>query len=110
MKKHKSHVDRAKEVARKSTMLHQHGCVIVHRNKVISTGHNKQLPGSFSRSIHAEMDALSKLKDTSFVKCAMIVVRLSPCGQFGTKLSRPCRRCTNCLIASKKISTVYYSN
>jgi deoxycytidylate deaminase len=73
--------------ALKSTMNHKHGCIIMYRNKIISTGYNYfkgRLSNNYSDdyipnkySIHAEKDAILKIKDKSVLKnCKIYVIRL----------------------------------
>ena len=57
----KNFIEYAISVAKKSTMVQKHGCVIVYKNKIITFGFNHSvIPCKFS--IHAEQDAINKAK------------------------------------------------
>jgi len=103
------HVEFATYMATKSQMNHQHGCVIVHRGKIIATGYNKPLRPGYS--IHAEADAISKAKKilpaTEMKNCKLYVVRIGN-DQMPLKYSRPCNNCCK-IIAKSKIGKVFYS-
>ena len=76
--------------ASKSNMAHKHGCVIMYRNKVISTGYNyykisngniyknnDNIYESNKYSIHAEKDAIQKVKNKSIFKfCKIYIIRI----------------------------------
>ena len=103
------HVEFATLIAGKSPMNHQHGCVIVHKGKVIATGYNKHLKPGYS--IHAEADAIMKAKKmlpaTEMKNCKLYVVRIGN-DQMPLKYSRPCPSCCK-IIAKSKIGKVFYS-
>ena len=102
--------DRAVNEAKKSTMNHKHGCVIVKDGEVIATGHNHMMDfmsHSFL-SIHAECDALRKVKNKGkrfLEQCTLIVVRVGKCE---LKNSHPCEACTK-EIQKHGIGKVFYS-
>ena len=54
------------------------GCVIVLNNKIISEGWHKSYGG-----IHAEADAINKVKDKSILKNCSLYVNLEPCNHHG---------------------------
>ena len=54
------------------------GCVIVLNNKIISEGWHKSYGG-----IHAEADAINKVKDKSIIKNCSLYVNLEPCNHHG---------------------------
>jgi len=54
------------------------GCVIVLDNKIISEGWHKSYGG-----IHAEVDAINKIKDKSILKKCSLYVNLEPCNHHG---------------------------
>ncbi len=54
------------------------GCVIVLNNKIISEGWHKSYGG-----IHAEADAINKVKDKSTLKNCSLYVNLEPCNHHG---------------------------
>lgn len=103
----------AAKVAQKSTMTHQHGAVIVVDNVIISSGFNYVYEHMcHMNSIHAEVDALLKVKGvkkTQLTDAEMYVVRIGPktlCEQL--KYSKPCCSCQKA-IAKYGIRKVYYS-
>ena len=106
-------VHSAMNVARKSTMRHQHGCVIARRGKIIASGYNRHTPDGFS--IHAEIMALNNCKNWKLLNGAvMYVVRLKFQDKCvcGTKLSKPCAKCQPVLrkfIDMYGLRKVYYS-
>lgn len=107
--KHRYFLEKAAQLAVKSDLVnHRHGCIIVSsRGKIIAEGYNyiwKEM------SIHAEIDALSKVpKKYDLSTCSMYVVRI------GTdkmnkplKYSRPCEKCCEAIVKNG-IGKVYYS-
>ena len=106
-----SFVNDAIEAAKKSSMLQRHGCVIVHKNKIISTGVNtKVLVGPCNFSIHAEVDAIKKAKKvltkSEFKTCKLFVVRIGKDSMNNPlKYSKPCPSCMKSIldIGIKKI-------
>lgn len=87
---------------------HRHGCVIVRDNKVISTGFNHWK--SSDKTVHAEMDAISKLKKTEDLRnCELYVVRIgTDLMNCPLKYSRPCEACSACIV-KRGIRRIYYS-
>lgn len=109
------YIDIAKNAAKKSEMLHRHGCVIVYKDKLI-TGHNtnlnlrNEIEGS---SIHAEMNALKKAKKiltkSELKNAKLFVIRIgtdSMCNPL--KYSKPCPYCERS-IKEAGITKVFYS-
>jgi deoxycytidylate deaminase len=100
----------AAEVAKKSPMMHKHGCVIVYKKQIIATGYNT-MPTMFERSIHAEIHALNKVKNKQYLlkDSDLYIVRIGT-NSFDNvlKYSKPCDHCTRC-INQFKIRKVYYS-
>lgn len=100
----------AAEVAKKSSMMHKHGCIIVYRKQIVATGYNT-MPNMFEKSVHAEINALNKLKNKQYLlkECDLYVVRIGT-DSYGNvlKYSKPCEHCTRC-INHFKIRKVYYS-
>tara|TARA_B100001109_G_C18809565_1_gene449014 strand:- start:10 stop:630 length:621 start_codon:yes stop_codon:yes gene_type:complete len=114
--KHYYFLQIAKEEAKKSLLNHQHGCVIVYKNKIVATGHNKALMYNNNnfRSIHAEKDAIIKLtKNTKFQNksirnnCSLYVVRIRQ-NTHELKHSKPCKNCIKS-IKENHIGLIYYS-
>ena len=66
-KKDYSHITRAMDECKRSTMLMKHGCVVTNGTKVLASGHNHyrtRYNDGFikqSCSCHAEMDALRRV-------------------------------------------------
>jgi deoxycytidylate deaminase len=103
----------AAKVAHKSVMTHQHGAVIVLDNTIISTGYNYAYDHMcHTNSIHAEVDALIKVKGVrknSLTDAEMYVVRIGPNTMSNQlKYSKPCCSCQKA-IAKYGIRKVYYS-
>lgn len=105
--------NRAKMVARKSDMEHRHACIITRNNEIVAEGYNKKY-NMFEHiySIHAEVDAISKLPSRSkgyTADCVMYVYRIgSDVVGNPTKMSKPCKRCEDS-IRKAGIRKVYYS-
>lgn len=87
----------------------RHGAVVLEGRKVVSEGFN-HVRGAASlglTSVHAEMDALWKLKrQKSSVRMLLVVVRLNKLGELA--YSRPCEMCMRVLRRSG-VHTVVYS-
>lgn len=111
--KHDFYVQRAAFLAQKSDVVnHKHGCVIVsNRGKILAEGYNTYYR---SMSIHAEIDALSKIRRDKLGKQAlatasMYVVRIGTEKMgYPLKYSRPCDDCTRAILKAG-IGKVYYS-
>lgn len=100
----------AANVAKKSTMIQKHGCVIVHKKQILAMACN-EMPCSFADSIHAEINAINKIKHMRDIlkKCEMYVVRVGPDSMNNPlKYSKPCLNCTR-YIQSFGIPKIYYS-
>lgn len=111
--KHIDYMDIAAEVAKKSLMTQKHGCIIVYKNEIISSAYNFTPPTTImqDRSVHAEVNALKKVKQKSFLfkDCTMYIVRIGPNSLMNTlKYSKPCIKCTN-YINLCNIKKVFYS-
>jgi deoxycytidylate deaminase len=106
-------VESAISEAKKSNMIQKHGCVIVSKNKIIARGYNTCVESSYRISVHAEQDALNKLKgkfsNTTIKNCKLYIVRIGQTSMgYPLKYSKPCPRCANNIIKTG-IKTVYYS-
>lgn len=102
---------RAAHIAARSPVCHhRHGCVIVHDGEVVSEGFN-QYTTYFEHqyTMHAEIDALRKIKKTMLTECELYVVRIGTdlMGQ-PLKYSRPCPECTRAILKAG-IKKVYFS-
>lgn len=105
--------NRAVMQARKSDMDHRHACLIVKNNEIISEGYNKKsCVFEHIYSVHAEVDAISKMPSRSkgfTADCVMYVYRIgSDLTGNPTKLSKPCKNCEDA-IKKVGIRRVYYS-
>lgn len=114
--KHYYFLHQAIEEANKSLLIHKHGCIIVYKNKIVSTGYNKYSINNNKTytSIHAETDAISKLiKNNKFQNkgvrnnCSLYVVRIQN-GTNKLKMSKPCKNCIE-NIKKYNIGMIYYS-
>ena len=102
------------DVALKSNMLHKHGCVILHRNKILSTGYNyyKLSNGSIYKnvyndyqpnkySIHAEKNAIQKIKNKNILKeCKIYIIRIKKSDNhilYDLEQGIPCNMCNHLL-------------
>lgn len=80
-KKDYSHVARAMEECKNSTMLMKHGCVVADGSKMLACGHNHyrtRYNDKFMKqscSCHAEMDALRKVSKTATCQSKSFKVR-----------------------------------
>ena len=105
-------IENAVNVAKKSSMLHKHGCVVVYKNKIISVGHNHCIVAC-SFSIHAEMDAINKAKKilsrVDMQRCTLFVVRIGQDSMDNPlKYSKPCPTCSRSIV-DIGIKKTYYS-
>jgi len=104
---------KAAQLAFRSNLNHRHGCVVVNSqtNEIISTGYNHTSEHLFhSFSMHAEIDALRKIKrNMDLSNAEMYVVRIGP-ESLGNplKLSKPCEGCAK-QILKVNLGRVYYS-
>jgi deoxycytidylate deaminase len=110
--KNSFYFDIAANVAKKSTMNQKHGCVIVLKNKIVSTACNTKIP-AHKESIHAEVNAIIKLKNKRMQyllpECELYVVRIGKSSmQYPLKYSKPCINCEK-YIQSNRIRAAYYS-
>jgi deoxycytidylate deaminase len=89
-------------IAQKSNMNKKYGCVITHRNKIISTGfnfnnaHNNNLSSNiyepYKYSTHAEQDAISKIKNKNILnRCKIYIIKLDKLNN--VKSAIPCPVC-----------------
>ena len=118
MNKHDFFVQEAIIEAKKCTMLNKHGCVIVHRNSIISRGHNSNEIFPYNKhSVHAEVAAIRNMKQSRIdvENMIMYVVRINnkdlhkANDQIGSQNSKPCLDCMRC-ISHHKVKKVYFSS
>tara|TARA_B110000114_G_scaffold185317_1_gene231812 strand:+ start:1069 stop:1698 length:630 start_codon:yes stop_codon:yes gene_type:complete len=114
--KHNYYLQIAKEVATKSLLNHQHGCVIVYKNKIVSSGYNRISNNNNKNygSLHAEIDAILNLvkmnkfqNKTIRNNCSLYVIRIKK-GTKELKMSKPCEKCIH-KIQKYNIGQTYYS-
>lgn len=101
--------------ARKSTMQHQHGAVIVNKSgDILGQGYNSiQTFYSHQYSMHAEVAAIQSLRRKNRVNAdelTMIVVRVgcTSGNECYTKFSKPCKNCQK-EIEKVGIKRIFYS-
>ena len=123
-------VEKAISEARKSPIMHKHGCVIVkikgdNKGAFLSYGHNVttyEISRSIDKnnkinvttrnifnnvcSIHAEMSVLYKINRSLIKDCLVVVVRINKHGK--TVNSKPCKDCQEVL--KRWNITLYYSS
>jgi tRNA(Arg) A34 adenosine deaminase TadA len=83
----------------------RHCAAIVHKNEVLSIGWNKKKTHPMQKKyssrpdrlfVHAEIDAITKIKDKSILKdCDIYVLRLSKSDLISN--SKPCPGCNNAI-------------
>lgn len=101
------------KTALNSDVSHKHASALLHKDIILSYGHNKLTNSLGTFSIHAEIDAITaglyslKKKNNKFKSVDIIVIRLNKKGHFTN--SRPCSFCIQKL-QELKIRKVYYSN
>lgn len=111
--KYMNYVEQAMEEAKKSPMAQKHGCVIVHKNKLVSAGYNKLVEPFGSYSVHAEVNALLKAKKiltkSELKQSKLFIVRIGTDNMDNPlKYSKPCKVCQE-LIDRLGIKIVFYS-
>lgn len=93
----------------KSNMHHKHGCVITYRNKIIAEGFNRynlNLKNIYNcnnncyqrdkYSIHAEKDAIMKIKNKNILKdCTIYIIRIKNLNEIEPGI--PCNMCSKLL-------------
>lgn len=108
--KYENFLKKAANVAKKSTMTQKHGCVIVHKNRIVSEAFNT-MPMNYQDSLHAEVNAINKIKShPNILKHSMLfIVRIGPKSmEHPLKYSKPCAHCAN-YINQHKIRKAFYS-
>ena len=109
-RKHRNYVEQAIQLAQKSTMIKQHGSVLVKDGEIIGKGYNYRVDNlKCTYSIHAEIDAILDAKKTcknDFRNSTLYVVRINNKNDLSQSL--PCEKC-NQFINRHKIPKVYFS-
>lgn len=90
--------DVARALAQRSTMLYQHGAVIVKDGRIIATGRNHKNGYRWGNndieSVHAEIDAIEGTEIRGLGNATMVVYAEYHDRQ---RLSRPCPNCAHIL-------------
>jgi len=116
-------INEAVKEAKMSPIKYQYGALLVHRDKIISRGHNhmknvdissKKLDGYINNkySIHAEQHAINQCSYKHlFPKCKLILVKLINSNDNCLKICCPCNLCDKILKRNKiKKICIYYHN
>ena len=96
----------------KSEMNFNHGCVLIHRGKIVGKGFNCYHDSNYKSeySLHAEINAinngLKKLHVNDLKKCELVIIRINKNGEMLN--SRPCNNCKK-VIEGYKIKKIFYS-
>lgn len=99
-----------KNLAKRSNMLHKHGCIIVKNGNIVSTGFNQHFTNKKLKechdttSWHAEIMAIRKCTKELLCQSDLYIVRIGT----GFKYSKPCSICSK-KIQQLGIRNVYYS-
>jgi deoxycytidylate deaminase len=110
-RKHEYFMEKAAEIAQKSSMQQKHGAIITYKNNIIASGFNYSCSYMCDNySIHAEVAAISQVfYDKNLLKfCDIYVVRIAPAFNNCLKNSKPCKNCTN-FIKKYSLRNTYYS-
>ena len=98
----------------KSLLHHKHGAVLVYKGEIISTGFNNFKSGKCVslRSIHAEMDAIMKVRKIPNARnilknCDIYVVRVN--SENDIIMSKPCCECSK-LIRKFNLKRAFWSD
>jgi deoxycytidylate deaminase len=112
-RKDQSYLNLALKIAESSECVHRHGAVVVKGGRVMAIGVNKwrnrhgtvvKTDTTSDLSVHAEVDALSRVSDAR--GAILYVARVSKRGT--PLLSRPCRECYS-VIRRNGLKRVVYS-
>jgi deoxycytidylate deaminase len=109
--RHEMFMKIAANEAKKSPMVQKHGCIVVHKHEIISKAYNFAPNSIKDRSVHAEINALKKIKNKSFLfkDCVLYIVRIGPDSYDNAlKYSKPCPACES-YINLCNIRKVFYS-
>ena len=107
-------IDEAEISALKSDMNINHGAVLNHRGKIISTGYNYyheyKFNSNYRESVHAEVsainNALKKIHVSELKKCELVIIRVNRQGEHLN--SKPCCHCEK-FINKFNIKKVFHS-
>ena len=92
-------IEEAEISALKSDMNFNHGAVVIHRGKILSTGYNyyyeHKCNSNYRESVHAEVsainNALKKIHISELKKCELVIIRVNRRGEYLSS-----KRCCNC--------------
>lgn len=107
-------ITEAENCAIKSDMNFNHGAVIIHRGKILSSGYNYYhehgVNSNYKESVHAEVsainNALKKIHVNELKKCELIIIRVNRHGKHLN--SKPCCHCEK-FINRFNIKRVFHS-
>lgn len=107
-------IEEAEISALKSDMNFNHGAVLIHRGKIISTGYNYyheyKFNSNYRESVHAEVsainNALKKIHASELKKCELVIIRVNRQGEHLN--SKPCCHCEK-FINKFNIKKVFHS-
>jgi tRNA(Arg) A34 adenosine deaminase TadA len=125
------YVDICKKEALKSSLVHKHGAVLIHRSQVLAISHNKAPHRKKNTSTdngknnnryfdkgfsfifggqHAEVSVIHKFIERyprrMLSNCTMVVIRINNVND--SLYSKPCKHCQN-YISRYNVGKVYYS-
>lgn len=113
-----SFLNLAMKAAKASSCVHSHGAIIVRGGSVLSIGINKwrndfplvstdnEDEKSFDISVHAEIDALSRVSNPR--GATIYIARVNKKGQ--ARMSKPCKRCAQALKDAGVSKVIYTTN
>lgn len=130
-KKDYKYFDMARKAAQESDFDNfKLGCVIVHKNKIISIGHNSKKTSPVQKkynhyrhfntsnkpvkhSLHAEISALTSIPkcvdvNLDYSQVKVYIYRISPGKRLSQGLSRPCAGCLQAL-RDKGVRHIFYT-
>ena len=107
-------IEEAEISALKSDMNFNHGAVLIHRGKILSTGynyyHDYKFNSNYRESVHAEVsainNALKKIHASELKKCELVIIRVNKQGEHLN--SKPCCHCER-IINKFNIKKVFHS-
>lgn len=111
--KFEEHIHLLKKIATYSSLTHKHGACLIKGGKICTFGYNRYIKTDMVNdkcikyTIHAEIDALCKMKLTKGMD--ILIIRLGNPKTEKLRNSRPCNSCIDKL-TQRGIRKVYYSN
>jgi deoxycytidylate deaminase len=111
--KFEEHIHLLRKIATFSSLTHKHSACLIKGGKVYTFGYNRYIKRDrvndkyIKYTIHAEIDALCKLKLTKGMD--ILIIRLGNPKTNKLRNSRPCNSCIDKLI-QRGIRKVYYSD